>query len=199
LGSGGQNEPPEESAMGTIAGPEGDYDPDDDEPLPDVMYRIGQAHIPGYTGYLPGKKEQVGLNFSEASRGILADMVEGDEHHPSIPLVGPRPNSVYTASVDQDGIVSVMDGAIVNQKFTPAWLKGEIEAANRQKTSKSISVKQAPFGVDAEDPYMYKTTTANGAGKWATDSVASRVAHRRLDKPRNEGGRVYRVDPYIPT
>jgi len=188
--------------MGSIA--EDDYDPNDDEPLPDVMYRIGQAHIPGYTGYLPGKKEQVGLNFSEASRGIISDMVEGDEHHPTIPLVGPRPNSVYTASVDQDGIASVMDGGpganIVNAGFTPAWLKGEIEAANRQKSSKSRSVKTAPFGVDNENETgMYRTTTQSGAGKWAADSVASRVAHRRLDKPRNDGGRVYRVDPYIPT
>ena len=64
------------------------------EPEEDTMYRIGQAHIPGYTGYMPGKKEQVGLGFAEASRGILAELADTDELHPQIPLVGPRPESV---------------------------------------------------------------------------------------------------------
>lgn len=60
----------------------------------ETMHRIGQAHIPGYTGYLPGKKEQVGLSFSEASRGILEDLDSMEEFHPVMPLVGERPNSV---------------------------------------------------------------------------------------------------------
>lgn len=166
------------------------------------MHRIGQAHIPGYTGYLPGKKEQVGLSFSEASRGILEDLDSMEEFHPVMPLVGERPNSVYTAHIDQDGIMSVMDGAIVNEKFTPACQKHEVDAAKRQ-TSNPAPHAQSPFGVDPVDTRLgrmdYATTTSKGAGRMAGESVASRVAHRRLDKQRNDGGRVYRNDPYTPS
>ena len=46
--------------------------------------------------------------------------------------------------------MSVMDGAIVNEKFTPACQKHEVDAAKRQ-TSNPAPHAQSPFGVDPVD------------------------------------------------
>uniref|UniRef100_A0A7S4HU35 Uncharacterized protein n=1 Tax=Prymnesium polylepis TaxID=72548 RepID=A0A7S4HU35_9EUKA len=171
----------------------------------------GQAHIPGYTGYQPGKREKFGLSSTEASREILANLTSTEDFHPLIPLEGKRPDSVYDAHIDKDGIASVMDGfamtekgnvgakVIVNAGFTPAYLKHEKEAQARQ-LAHSDPHARAPFGVDPTGTSLgkvdYTTTSSDGAGKFSKESMASRLARRRLDRPRNEAGRIYRPDEF---
>ena len=46
--------------------------------------------------------------------------------------------------------MSVMDGAIVNEKYTPAWLKGESLGIKRQ-TRNSAPHAQVPWGIDPLD------------------------------------------------
>eukprot|EP00966_Prymnesium_polylepis_P127003 2937319-Prymnesium_polylepis.2 len=142
----------------------------------------GQAHIPGYTGYQPGKREKFGLSSTEASREILANLTSTEDFHPLIPLEGKRPDSVYDAHIDKDGIASVMDGfamtekgnvgakVIVNAGFTPAYLKHEKEAQARQ-LAHSDPHARAPFGVDP---------TGTSLGKVDYTTVRARPRSRRV-------------------
>jgi len=171
----------------------------------------GQAHIPGYTGYQPGTREKFGLSSTEASREILRKLDAGSDFHPLIPLVGRRENSLYDAHIDKDGIASVCDGyamtekgnvgakVIVNQDFVPAASKHEKDAKERQLAFTDPHAR-APFGVDPVGTSLgnmdYKSTTNDGPGKFFKESMASRVARRRLDRPRNESGRIYRPDEF---
>ncbi|KAL1522789.1 hypothetical protein AB1Y20_017761 [Prymnesium parvum] len=176
-------------------------------------YGPGVAHIPGYSGYQPGKRDKIGLSSTEASREILRSLSASHDFHPLLPLTGKREDSVYFAQIDKDGAPSVMDGfvmtaqgnvgakVVVNRKFVPARDRHEAEAEAAVRHHSDVHAR-APFGVDPTGTPLgkvdYTSMQSVGPGKFARESVASRVARRRLDRPRNEAGRLYRHDDFSP-
>ena len=90
------------------------------------VYRIGQAHIPGYMGYVPRQKDQIGLSFTEASRSTLSTLAASDDLHPQIPLIGPRPHSVSRRLCPCDG-----KRILRRPLFLPPFISYILQAAAR--------------------------------------------------------------------
>ena len=80
-------------------------------------------------------------------------------------------------------------GGIRKSQFEPAWHVSEAAGNLRQnKVVKGVH-RAAPFGVDEDDfPMKYETSASAGPGSW-DQSMASRIARRRLTgkQPRSPG------------
>jgi len=71
-------------------------------------------------------------------------------------------------------------GGIRKSNFEPAWHVSEANGQVRQHKVHSGVHKKAPFGVDEDTfPNKYETSTMAGPGSW-DQSMASRIARRRL-------------------
>jgi len=75
---------------------------------------------------------------------------------------------------------SLTPGGIRKSAFEPAWHVSEADGKNRQYKVHPGIHKTAPFGVDEPDHNMkYETSSLAGPGSW-DQSMASRIARRRL-------------------
>jgi hypothetical protein len=75
---------------------------------------------------------------------------------------------------------SATPGGIRKSAFEPAWHVSEADGKKRQYKVHPGIHKTAPFGVDEPDfPMKYETSTLAGPGNW-DQSMASRIARRRL-------------------